>query len=51
MTRNIEDFVCINDKNPEKRAYQIVLDQKFKDIDDELNGHILFLDDSKDYYF
>lgn len=51
MTRNIEDFVCINDKNPEKRIYQIILDLKFKDIDDELNWYLSFLDKNKDYYF
>lgn len=50
-TLNIEDFVCINDKNEQKRAYQIVLDKEFKKIDKEWEKFILDLEKNKNYYF
>lgn len=50
-TLSIEDFVCINDKSPEKRIYQIVLDKKFKEIDKQAEESLSKLEESKDYYF
>lgn len=47
----ISNFVCINDTNAEKRAYQIVLDKKFKEVDDEARKYLDDLEKSKDNYF
>lgn len=49
--RNINDFVCINDQNAEKRIYQIVLDKKFKEVDKIAEDYLYSLQENKDYYF
>ena len=48
--RVIEDFICIQ-WSPEKVAYQIILDDKFKELDKELDIYLKALEDSKGYYF
>ena len=50
-TREIEDFVCIDDDNTEKVIYQIILDKKFKEIDKDANEYLSSLEENKDYYF
>jgi hypothetical protein len=45
-----EHFVCIN-KNPEIYTYQIILDAKFKKIDDKIEDYISKLEENKWYYF
>lgn len=50
-TRNITEFVCINDQNAEKRAYQIVLDKRFKEVDNIGREFLDSLEQNKDYYF
>ncbi|PIE85547.1 hypothetical protein CSA08_01440 [Candidatus Gracilibacteria bacterium] len=48
---SIEDFVCIQDTNIEKIAYQIVLDKKFSSLDEEIEKYLVDLEKNKDYYF
>lgn len=48
--RSIEDFVCIQ-WSKEKIVYQIVLDEKFKEFDKEIESFLENLYNSKDYYF
>ena len=48
--RAIEDFLCVQG-SPERVAYQIILDAKFKELDKELDIYLKALEDSKDYYF
>lgn len=48
--RTIENFVCIK-WSTESIAYQIVLDDKFKEIDEEAEAYLAALEDAKDYYF
>lgn len=45
-----DHFVCIN-KTPEIFTYQIILDAKFKEIDDEIEDYISKLEENKWYYF
>jgi len=49
--RSITEFVCINDQNAEKRAYQIVLDKKFREVDTIAKDFLDSLEQNKDYYF
>ena len=49
-TRSIEDFVCIVG-TPEEISYQVVLDKLFKDLDDEMDIYIEWLEKNKDTYF
>ncbi len=49
-TRSIEDFVCIVG-TPEEIAYQVVLDQLFKELDDEMDQYIQDLETEKSRYF
>lgn len=49
--RSIEDFVCIQSTDKEKIAYQIVLDFKFKEIDEEVESYLDKLEKSKDLCF
>lgn len=48
--RAIEDFVCI-DWTKEEVIFQIVFDEKFKEIDDEAEKYLQALEDNKDKYF
>jgi len=45
-----DHFVCVN-KNPEIFTYQIILDAKFKEIDDKIEDYISKLEENKWYYF
>lgn len=49
-TRSIEDFVCIV-WTPEEISYQVVLDQLFKVLDDEMDKYIQDLEMDKSRYF
>lgn len=49
--RTIDDFVCISSRNNEKIMSQIILDEKFKEIDKEVDAYLSFLEKNKDYYF
>lgn len=48
--RAIEDFLCIQ-ASPEKVAYQIILDEKFEKLDEEMEDYLTALEESKNYYF
>ncbi|MDD3646414.1 MAG: hypothetical protein PHH06_03320 [Candidatus Gracilibacteria bacterium] len=48
--RSIEDFVCIQGSK-ERIVYQIVLDEKFKELDEEIEVFLDNLYRSKNYYF
>lgn len=48
--RSIEDFVCIQ-WSKERIVYQIVLDEKFKELDEEIEVFLDNLYRSKNYYF
>gem|GEM_PF-2139814 len=50
-TRTIEDFLCIADKNEYNVLGNIILDDKFKKIDKEVEEYIFKLEEAKDYYF
>lgn len=49
--RSIEDFVCISSQSEWKILGQIVLDEEFKKVDEEVEAYLNFLEQSKDYYF
>lgn len=50
--RSIEDFVCIEQKWWwERMLLQIILDEKFKEIDKDAEEYLEKLEESKDYYF
>lgn len=50
--RGIEDFVCIEQKwGWERMLLQIILDEKFKEIDKDAEEYLEKLEASKDYYF
>lgn len=48
--RSVKDFVCIQ-WSYEEIVYQIVLDDKFKEVDEEVETYLSNLSKSKDYYF
>lgn len=48
--KSITDFPCIQ-HNPEMRAMQIIMDDKFSKIDNEMNKFLNDLYTSKDFYF
>lgn len=48
--RTIEDFVCI-EWTREEVVYQIVLDEKFNELDEEINNYLLDLETKKNKYF
>gem|GEM_PF-1566592 len=50
-TRAIKDFVCVADRNEYVILGQIILDKKFKQIDQEVEEYIFKLEEEKDYYF
>jgi hypothetical protein len=49
-TRTIEDFVCI-DWNKVDVTIQVILDEKFKEIDKKIEDYLWKLEDAKDHYF
>lgn len=48
--RNIQDFVCLQD-SPERRVFQIAMEENFKTIDDEMDSYLQTLETSKDVFF
>lgn len=50
-TRTIEDFVCLPSTNYFDIMSQIILDKKFKEIDEDIDKYITDLEEYKDYYF
>lgn len=48
--RTIQDFVCLQDV-PEARIFQIILDEEFRKIDDEMDIYFDSLTNSKNFYF
>jgi len=48
--RAIEDFVCIFGSE-EKVIYQIVLDEKFSKIDNEIDSYLTSIEKNKNEYF
>jgi len=50
-TRSIEDFVCLTSGNKQDIAFQIILDEEFKGIDDEVERYLDGLERDKDRYF
>jgi len=48
--REITDFVCISG-SAETRAYQIILDERFQEIDEQIETYISDLEKNKSYYF
>jgi len=49
--RSIKDFICLTSNDKEKIIYQIVLDQEFKIIDQEIEFYLNNLEQQKDKYF
>lgn len=48
--RSIENFICLQDV-PEARIFQIILDENFREIDDEMDIYFTSLTNSKNLYF
>lgn len=48
--KNFDDFVCIQDSN-DKKISQIILDLKFREIDNEMDIYLNDLNTQKDKYF
>lgn len=49
--RSIEDFVCISSTNREKIVYNLILDKKFKEVDEKIKEYLKFLELNKTEYF
>lgn len=49
--RNIDTFVCMETKNTEEIAYQVIFDFKFKEIDKDAENFLQSLQNSPNYYF
>ena len=49
-TRSIEDFVCII-WNEADITYQVILDEKFKEVDDKIEKYLDDLEKNKSFYF
>ena len=49
--RAIEDFVCLTSKSEQEIVFQIVLDEEFRKIDDEVEAYLSALEADKDRYF
>lgn len=49
--RSIKDFVCIDSQDWQKILFQIILDEKFKEIDEEIEEYMEKLEESKWEYF
>lgn len=49
--RSITDFVCIKSDNKEDVVYQIILDEKFKEVDENVMIYLDHLEKNKSYYF
>jgi len=48
---SIKDFVCLQSNNKEEITYQIVLDKKFKKVDEDIEKYLKNLEDNKWRYF
>lgn len=48
--RHITDFTCLQDSK-EQRAYQIIMEEKFNLVDEQMENYLKILDSSKDLYF
>ena len=48
--RSITDFICIK-WSLDERIYQIVLDEKFKELDKDINKYLTDLETNKSFYF
>lgn len=51
QANSVEDFLCISSSDKEKIIYNLILDQKFSQIDNEIEEYIYWLERNKDYYF
>lgn len=49
--RSIENFVCLSSNNREQITYQIILDEEFRKIDNEIEVYLDNLESDKDKYF
>ena len=56
--RAIEDFICVKSDNvkkgvlfDEKIAYQVILDEKFTEIDEDIDKYLDWLEKNKSFYF
>jgi len=49
--RSIEDFICKETSDQEQMLLQIILDDKFKEIDEEAEAYLEQLEQSKEEYF
>ncbi len=47
----VQEVVCLQTSNYEKRAYNIVLDNEFRRIDKMMHTYLNNLEDNPDYYF
>jgi len=45
------DFLCRESNNSEEVLYNIILDKKFKIIDEEINKELKAIEENKNYYF
>lgn len=48
-TRSIKDFVCLASNDPERILNQIILDETFKEIDEEIMEYLVSLDDDVEF--
>ena len=48
--RSITDYVCI-EGSAEEKTYQVILDKRFQEIDDQIEEYIYALERSKGKYF
>lgn len=47
----IEEFLCIQSESTEDIAYQIILDDKFSEIDEDIEEYLGLLEKNKSYFF
>jgi len=47
----IKDFLCVSEIDDEKMIYNLILDDKFKEIDEEANLYLDFLENDKTRFF
>ncbi len=50
-TRSIDNFVCIVSADRDRVAYQVVLDEEFKKVDEKVDKYIYDLEEYKNLYF
>ena len=48
---SIEEFVCLQSNNEEEIVYQIILDEKFKEVDEKIEVYLQGLETDKWKYF